>query len=82
MAQLNLYVNDELEEKIKKRARHEKKSVSAFVLDLVKGQFQSESWSPGFLKLLDSVPQEEFQLIDEDLPLRPVAAIELRKKNK
>ena len=60
MAQLNVYVPDDLEEKIKVEAKREGKSVSAFVLDAVKSKIEPKSWSPAFLQLLESAPLEGF----------------------
>lgn len=54
MGQLNVYVPDDLEEKIKAEAKREGKSVSSFVLDAVKNRIEPESWSAEFLSMLDS----------------------------
>lgn len=48
MSQLNFYVPDELEEQIKKAAKKEGKSISAFLADLVKSKFKPKKWSDGF----------------------------------
>lgn len=70
MAQLNVYVPDDLEEKIKTEAKREGKSVSAFVLDAVRSRIEPKSWSPAFLKLLESEPLEGFPDDIEDLPVQ------------
>lgn len=72
MAQLNVYVSDELEKKIKDQAKREKKSVSAFVLDAVKTKIEPGTWSPAFLKLLETEPVEVFAEVSDDLRLRAV----------
>lgn len=52
MAQLNVYVPDELEEKIKLVAQQEGKSVSSFLADLVREKFAPKVWKKDFLKTL------------------------------
>lgn len=52
MAQLNVYVPDELEEKIKSIAQQEGKSVSSFLADLVREKFAPKEWRKEFLKVL------------------------------
>jgi hypothetical protein len=52
MAQLNVYVPDELEEKIKLIARRENKSVSSFLADLVRERFAPKEWKKEFLSVL------------------------------
>lgn len=54
MGQLNVYVPDDLEEKIKKEAQREGKSVSAFVLEAVKDKVQPSEWSKEFLATFGS----------------------------
>ena len=49
MAQLNLYVPDELEERIKERAKREGKSVSLFVTDLVRKSVSPRAWTKEFI---------------------------------
>lgn len=68
MAQLNVYVSDDLEEKIKKEARRKGKSVSSFVLEAVKEKIEPESWSKEFLSLLESEVTDFPEV--EDLPLQ------------
>lgn len=52
MAQLNVYVTDELEEKIKSVAQQEGKSVSSFLAELVRERFAPKTWKKDFLKIL------------------------------
>jgi predicted transcriptional regulator len=67
MGQLNVYVPDELEEKIKKEAKREGKSVSAFVLEAVKHRVDPESWNEEFLKTFGAA--EDLDLEEpEDAP--------------
>ena len=51
MAQLNVYVPDELEEKIKSIAQQEGKSVSSFLAELVRERFAPREWKKEFLKV-------------------------------
>ena len=67
MAQLNVYVPDDLEEKIKKEAKREGKSVSAFVLEAVKNKIEPKSWSKEFLATFGSM-RDNFPDEIEDLP--------------
>lgn len=66
MGQLNVYVPDDLEKKIKAQAKCEGKSVSAYVVDAVRQRIEPEGWSPEFLSLLGSEPTEFPDV--EDLP--------------
>ncbi len=49
MAQLNLYIPDELEEKIREKAQKEGKSISAFVADLVNENISPTEWTKDFV---------------------------------
>lgn len=70
MAQLNVYVPDDLEERIKSEARREGKSVSAFVLEAVQKKIGPRQWSSAFMGLLDSEPLAGFPDEIEDLPVQ------------
>jgi metal-responsive CopG/Arc/MetJ family transcriptional regulator len=48
MAQLNVYVPDKLAEEIRKMAKREGKSLSAFLVDLVRQRLGGERWPKGF----------------------------------
>ena len=67
MSQLNIYVPDDMEEKIKKEAKREGKSVSAFVLEAVKDKIKPRAWSKEFLASFGSVGKD-FPDEIEDLP--------------
>ena len=54
MAQLNIYVPDELEETIRSQAEKHGKSVSAFLAELVREKFAPKKWKKDFLKILGS----------------------------
>ena len=54
MAQVNLYVPDDLEALIKKKAKTQGKSVSSFVLEAVRDKIVPSKWSREFLSLLES----------------------------
>ena len=84
MGQLNVYVPDDLEEKIKEEAKREGKSVSSFVLEAVKNRIEPKSWSKEFLATFGSVsgdfpddikelPQQErdFSAFDRDDEKKP-----------
>jgi hypothetical protein len=66
MGQLNVYVPDELEEIVKKEAKKEGKSVSAFVLEAIKKIVRPVGWSKEFLATFGSW-EGEFPEI-KDLP--------------
>jgi hypothetical protein len=67
MAQLNVYVPKALEDKIKKEAKREGKSVSAFVLQIVQEKIQPKVWSKPFLETFGSLGSD-FPDDIEDLP--------------
>ena len=54
MAQLNLYVPDELLPSIKKSAKREGKSVSAFVTGLIEKNLNPRKWSTEFANTFGS----------------------------
>lgn len=64
MGQLNVYVPDDLEEKIKKEAKREGKSVSSFVLEAVKSRLEPDQWSPEFLSVMESDPTDFPEVAD------------------
>ena len=49
MAQLTLYLPDDLEKELKQAARRAKKSVSAYVTGLAEQQLRPRQWSKAFL---------------------------------
>jgi hypothetical protein len=49
MAQLTLYIPDELEKELKRAAKRAKKSVSSYVVELAEQKFRPRRWSKGFL---------------------------------
>ena len=73
MPQLNVYVPAELEQKIKIQAKREGKSVSAFVLEVVRSKIEPECWSKEFLATFGSMKG----CISEakDLPLQKRSAL-------
>lgn len=54
MAQLNVYVPDELEDKIRKEAARRGLSVSAFVSELARKEVGVDEWPSGFFELAGS----------------------------
>lgn len=48
MSQLNVYVTDSLEKSIRKEAKLRRKSVSAYVADLMKQRLERGKWRPDF----------------------------------
>lgn len=54
MAQLTIYIPDELEQKIRERARREGKSLSAFVAEIARSAVAPDAWSESFLELYGS----------------------------
>ena len=62
MSQLNLYVPDEVEEQIRKAAKAEGKTISAFLADIIKSHFppkqsQKDYFSKFFGKWEGSFPE-------------------------
>jgi|GEM_PF-1095997 len=74
MGQLNVYVPDDLEEKIKEEAKREGRSVSAFVLEAVKNRIEPDQWSAEFLTMMESSPTDFPEVID--LPLQKRKALD------
>jgi hypothetical protein len=72
MGQLNVYVPDDLEEKIKEEAKREGRSVSAFVLEAVKNRIEPDKWSAEFLTMMESSPTDFPEVTDLPLQNRKV----------
>jgi hypothetical protein len=51
VAQITIYVPDDVARKIKREARLRKKSVSAFIADLAAGRDGSRAWPKDFFRL-------------------------------
>jgi hypothetical protein len=51
VAQITIYLPDELARRIKKEARRRQKSVSAFIADLATGRSKARTWPRGFFAL-------------------------------
>jgi hypothetical protein len=50
MAQLTIYVPDEVEKKVRQEARRRGKSVSALISEMLKGEVEETGWHPDFFK--------------------------------
>lgn len=66
MSQLNVYVPDELEDKVRKEAARRGQSVSAFIAELVRKEVSIDEWPPGFFELAGSWVGDVPEI--EDLP--------------
>ena len=66
MAQLNVYVPEELEDKVRKEASRRGQSVSAFVAELVRKEVSIDEWPLGFFDLAGSWVGDFPEI--EDLP--------------
>jgi plasmid stability protein len=66
MSQLNVYVPDDLEAKVRKEAARRGLSVSAFVTELVRKEVSINEWPPGFFELAGSWVGDFPEI--EDLP--------------
>jgi hypothetical protein len=64
MAQLTLYIPDELEKDLRKAARRAKKSLSAYVADLAAQKLRPQQWPKSFLATFGSW-KDEFPSIEE-----------------
>jgi hypothetical protein len=54
MAQVTLYLSDDLEKRLKREARRAKKSLSAFISELALRKLKPEQWPAGFEGLYGS----------------------------
>lgn len=68
MSQLNFYVPDEIEEQVKKAAKKEGKSISAFLSELVKSRFKPKKWPENFFSKLAGGWKGDFPKIDRPKP--------------
>lgn len=68
MAQLNVYISESLEKRIRKEAKHSRKSISAFVTDLVKEKMDHGKWRPDFFSKIVGGWKGDFPEIDRPAP--------------
>lgn len=54
MAQLTIYLPEELERKVRERAKQQGKSVSAFLAEIARQAVEPDAWSEAFLELYGS----------------------------
>ncbi len=64
MAQLNIYIPDELEKKLRQEAKKNKLSVSAFIVGLFVKSHKKTKWSSSFFDDLGGKWKGEFSDID------------------
>ena len=69
MAQITIYIKDELEKAIKACAEKEHKSVSAFITETLAFKIEHQGWTQEFLDLAGSMPDLK---TPEDFPPEPV----------
>lgn len=76
MPQLHFYLPKELAEQVKKNAKRQGKTASAYVAEIVKEKLGPKGWSPGFLDWLERKPVVDDSFVepsdDDLLPLREV----------
>lgn len=70
MAQLTIYLPDDVEKDLRRRARVAKKSLSAYVVDLARGPKRKSGWPKNFAKLAGSW-EGEFPIPDDPPPDEP-----------
>ena len=61
MAQITLYVSDDVAERIRREAKRAGKSLSAYMADLVAGGRQPSRWPAGFARLYGSCDLPEIE---------------------
>lgn len=68
MAQMNFYVPDDIEEKIKKEAKKSGKTVSSYIAELIKSHIGAQTaWPQGFFESIAGKWEGDFPDI-ENLP--------------
>ena len=65
MGQKNIYLPADIEEAIESKAKREKKSVSAVVVELIKNQLQPHQFSDSLWKLVGSIDDSSFVRPDQ-----------------
>lgn len=68
MPQLNVYVPERLEKKIRKEAKLSRKSVSAYVADLMKDRMDRGHWRPDFFTKIVGGWKGDFPEIERPAP--------------
>lgn len=58
MAQLTIYIPDELAERLKAKAKREGRSVSAFIVEITRDALAPDAWSQAFVDLYGSCEGE------------------------
>lgn len=64
MSQLNIYVPNEMEKAIRAEAKKESKSLSAYLMDVVRGHLQHDKWQDGFFRKVVGGWQGDFPEIN------------------
>jgi hypothetical protein len=70
MAQLKLYLPAGFERKIRAEARHSRKSLSAYVVDLLIGRIERQSWNKDFFGKVVGGWKGDFPEIPRESPER------------
>ncbi len=65
MGQRNIYFPENIEEQVEARAKLENKSVSAFVVDVLKKELQTKKFNEAFWKLSGSL-SEDFERVNQN----------------
>ena len=68
MSQLNIYVPADIEETIRKEAQAHRKSLSAYLAEVIKNHFRKNRWQKGFFKEISGKWRGDFPVIEQLLP--------------
>lgn len=68
MPQLNLYVPAGMDQDLRRRAKQAGKSLSAYILDVFRGQSRQASWPKGFFTKMAGGWQGTLPVIDRPPP--------------
>lgn len=69
MSQLNVYVPDDLEQEIRKRAKQEKESLSKYLANFLRREIQrKKDWDPEFFTKIVGGWEGSFPLIERHPP--------------
>lgn len=68
MAQVNFYIPDPLEKKLRKEAKSSGKSLSAFLAELIRFRLEREEWDPEFFDKFFGGWKGETPKIESELP--------------
>lgn len=68
MSQLNVYVPEKIEKEVRKKAKAQGKSLSAYLVDVIRSEVCEEEWQPNFFTKVIGGWQGDFSEVPRTIP--------------